>query len=89
MRRSASNGAGTQLREIRALVRELEGDDDVVEDGLENASQNPSYNNTPSQSLGSSPVSERHSFVPLKHRHGSNLSPKGSQHNFIDDQQQQ
>lgn len=89
VRRSASNGAGTHLREIRALVRELEGRDDTEEDELDNASQNPSYNNTPSQSVGTSPVFERHAFVPLRPRHESSNSPNGTQHNFIDGQQQQ
>lgn len=88
IRRSASNGAGTHLREIRALVRELEGHDDEQEDDHERE-----HDNTPDQSLDTSPDLERHSFMSLKSHNSTNngMSPRdSSQHvSFMDGQQQQ
>ncbi|KAF9404007.1 cholesterol esterase [Podila epigama] len=54
MKRSASNGTGTHIREIRALVRELEG-----RDHEEDEHEVVSAVNTPN----ASPLLERHAFM--------------------------
>ncbi|KAF9285664.1 cholesterol esterase [Mortierella alpina] len=81
IKRSASNGTGTHLREIRTLVRELEGHyDDYDTEG--NHSNNASTLTTPNRS----PKTERHSFVS---RRSSQVSVRHSAHNYIDGQEQQ
>jgi hypothetical protein len=80
IRRSASNGAGTLLREIRTLVHELEGNDDFVDEDGGSSSTTVSALNTPNRS----PLVERHSFVSAR-RSSSRLTT----HTFIDAQEQQ
>ncbi|KAG0203100.1 cholesterol esterase [Mortierella sp. GBA30] len=80
-KRSGSNGTSTHMREIRTLVRELEG---CHEEEIEtiNHSNNASITSTPNRS----PNVERHSFVT--HR-SSQVSTRHSAHNFLDSQEQQ
>lgn len=80
LRRSASNGAGTVLREIKTLVRELEGNESFDDDDGRSSAAISALN-TPNRS----PLVERHSFISSRRTSSSRLAT----HSFINGQEQQ